>query len=395
MIMKRIKLLSVALILACASSIAHADVRSLNTFDFGLKQLVPVEIIPNVKQIPAKPQIFAQNTDGIRIHQLEERVRFLNGQVEEMQFQLLQMQEQFRKMQEDNEYRFQELEKSSLDDSGQDKLASIENNIEDSVEDSVEDEEKRLGKLEPSDSSKQEDADGKNLNIIELIEKRNFGEGSLAETLDSTQTKVTNRTIDGVEIFDPNKDRSADELGANPNIKFGEFKFDQNGNVITNPIKPATGAPIRLGKQLGFGGSAGFGQSGEVLSIVPKELFDLGYQYVQAGQYSQAVTVFEEFVHQHPTDDRLASAQFWLGESYFSINRYEDAAKIFLQNHKEHPSAKLGAQNLLKLGASLAGLNQRELACATYAEVPKKYPQISTSVKKRIMIEQQSAKCKN
>lgn len=392
MIMKRIKLLSVALILGCASSIAHADVRSSTISNYGLKQLVPVEIIPNVKKLPDVPLLYAQSTDGIRIHQLEERVRFLNGQVEEMQFQLLQMQEQFRKMQEDNEYRFQELEKTSLENGGQENLASV------ASEKNVESGEGRLGKSQPSDSALTEDADGKELDVIELIEARNFGEGRLLKTLDGAQTKVANRTIDGVEIFDPNKDRSADELGANPNIKFGEFKFDQNGNVITNTIKPATGAPIRLGKPLNFGGtiqSGQFGQSGEVFPIVAKELFDLGYQYVQAGQYSQAVTVFEEFVHQHPTDYRLASAQFWLGESYFAINRYEDAAQTFLQNHKEHPNAKLGAQNLLKLGVSLAGLNQRELACATYAEVPKKYPQISRSVKKRIMIEQQSAKCKN
>lgn len=394
MIMKRIKLLSVALIFGCASSIAQADVRSANNFDFGLKQLVPVEIIPNVQNIPAEPQLFAQSTDAIRIHQLEERVRFLNGRVEEMQFQLLQMQEQFRKMQEDNEFRFQELENSSLENTGQENLANLD-------EKNIVDEEKRLGKPDPSAPSFKEDVDGNKMTHVELVEKRIFAEGALVKTNDGAQKQVSNRMIDGVEIFDPNKDRSADELGANPNIKFGEFKFDQNGNVITNPIKPATGAPIRLGKPLNFGGAnrqvqTGLaGQSGEVLPSIPKELFDLGYQYVQAGQYAQAVTVFEEFVLQHPTDEKLALAQFWLGESYFSIKQYDDAAKIFLQNHKEHPNGKLGAQNLLKLGASLAGLNQRELACATYAEVPKKYPQISQSVRKRILIEQQSAKCKN
>ncbi len=46
----------------------------------------------------------------MRVQQLEEQLRQLNGRVEEMSFQLLQMQEQLRKAQEDNEFRFQELE---------------------------------------------------------------------------------------------------------------------------------------------------------------------------------------------------------------------------------------------------------------------------------------------
>src|SRR5688500_14552317 len=53
----------------------------------------------------------AQNVDAeLRVQQLEEQLRQLNGRVEEMSFQILQMQETLRKAQEDNEFRFQELE---------------------------------------------------------------------------------------------------------------------------------------------------------------------------------------------------------------------------------------------------------------------------------------------
>lgn len=46
------------------------------------------------------------------MQQLEEQLRQLNGRIEEMSFQLLQMQETIRKQQEDNEFRFQQLEKT-------------------------------------------------------------------------------------------------------------------------------------------------------------------------------------------------------------------------------------------------------------------------------------------
>lgn len=68
---------------------------------------------------PREPVQLAQAADpAMRVLQLEEELRNLNGRVEEMSFQLLQMQEQMRKIQEDNEFRFQELEKSGAKKSG-------------------------------------------------------------------------------------------------------------------------------------------------------------------------------------------------------------------------------------------------------------------------------------
>lgn len=58
------------------------------------------------------PLVLVQSGDPVfRIGQLEEQVRALNGRIEELGFQMLQMQEQMRQMQQDNEFRFQELEK--------------------------------------------------------------------------------------------------------------------------------------------------------------------------------------------------------------------------------------------------------------------------------------------
>jgi len=71
----------------------------------------PAAVGPSVSS--QAPVVLAQSTDPVfRIGQLEEQLRALNGRVEELGFQLLQMQEQMRQMQEDNEFRFQELEKT-------------------------------------------------------------------------------------------------------------------------------------------------------------------------------------------------------------------------------------------------------------------------------------------
>jgi tol-pal system protein YbgF len=76
-----------------------------------LEAMAGKRIPPPQAEIPGEaPVLLAQ--DAVGNVQLEEQIRLLNGKVEELTFQILQMQEQVRKLQEDNEFRFQELEKS-------------------------------------------------------------------------------------------------------------------------------------------------------------------------------------------------------------------------------------------------------------------------------------------
>ena len=293
----------------------------------------------NLQETPsAAPIVTAQASDAaFRINQLEEQVRVLNGQIEEMNFQLLQLQEQLRKMQEDNEFRFQELEDRSDASGG----ASAKDNS--------------LGKSKPSDSAAgngESDGSDTRKSLTDLIEQNSDAGPALGE----------------------------------PPAELGTLTFDADGNLVDSNV----GKPIDLT------------QPGQQSSLAPETLpgdagerFNLGYQYVQAGEYEQAEQVFRSFMADFNGDAKTSDAAFWLGESLFSQGKYEEAARIFLENHKAYPQAPLAAQNLLKLGVSLAGLDQRELACATYAEVPKKYPGMSNAVRKRVAIEQQAAKCKN
>lgn len=76
---------------------ASASAAGLGTFGRDAGQNAPV-----VRVQAADP--------SVRIMQLEEQVRNLTGQVEDLGFQMLQMEEKIRKMQEDMEFRLQDLE---------------------------------------------------------------------------------------------------------------------------------------------------------------------------------------------------------------------------------------------------------------------------------------------
>ena len=330
---------------------------------------------------PARPLVLAQASDGaFRVNQLEEEVRGLNGRIEDLTFQLLQLQEQLRKMQEDNEFRFQQLEEKR-GDLGTGRRPAAGSGI-------------AAGGTLPGKSTPSEQ---------DTSAQRSDGD-QIARTIEGAAPP---KTIDGVEVY---QGPPAAE-GLQPRA-LGTLTFDANGNVVA----AAPGAPVDLSRP--GGGRAGSGDAlpgveplpggsgveaepmdgGGLASLDtiadPNELYDLGYNYVQAGDYHDAEMTFAAFSERFPQNPRLGEARFWLGESILSQGRYEESAKIFLDAHKRFPDSHMGPQTLLKLGVSLAGMNQRELACATLAEVPKKYPSLSTSVRARVAAEQKSASCK-
>ncbi|HSO46775.1 MAG TPA: tol-pal system protein YbgF [Rhizobiaceae bacterium] len=343
--------------------------------------------------------VLAQAADATsRAMQLEEEVRALTGKVEDLTFQLLQLQETLRKMQEDNEFRFQELESGK-----QGAVAPADGS--DAAAPRIAMEDAAPGKLQPSE----QDAGAQRSDGDEIA--------GLIEAEPSAPGKPP-RMIDGVEVYEG---PSGPAPALEPRI-LGTLRFDENGNVIEAapgepidlsnppPSAPVGEVPVEAGDlppPAGVGeaqlpgvetGAAAPGESGgQVASLAmsdnPAQLYELGYGYVQAGDYEQAEAAFRQFTTRHQDNARMGEASFWLGESVFAQRRYEEAAKIFLDAHKKYPDNVLGAQNLLKLGVSLAGMNQRELACATFAEVPNKYPKLSNAVRAKLQAEQKAISC--
>jgi tol-pal system protein YbgF len=301
---------------------------------------------------------------AFRVNQLEEQVRRLNGQLEDINFQLLQLQEQLRKMQEDNEFRFQELEGNQ---------GSLNTNTNVAERRTTPDESRQAAQpLSPSSQGAGDD-------IARMIE-RGGGEQS--------------KTIDGVEIYDGNSDQGSGDGNLQPGT-LGSLTFDEEGNVTNSDLD----APIDLTRSAGGGNPAAqqVPGSGDQAMLQqpqgPDELYELGYGYVQAGDYQMAEQTFADFSERYPSDPRYAEARFWLGESLHAQAQYEEAARVFLDAHKKYPQSRLGAQTLLKLASSLAGMNQREMACATFAEVPKKYPGMSNAVRSNLEQGRRAASC--
>ncbi|MBP2443911.1 tol-pal system protein YbgF [Rhizobium leguminosarum] len=287
---------------------------------------------------PAPPVIKVQSGDAeVRVQQLEEQLRQLNGRIEEMSFQLLQMQETIRKQQEDNEFRFQQLEKTGAG-SGAAK-APVKKSETDAG---------------PAAS----------------------GGDDIAKVIQAPQ---------GAEMA-PSTDVPSNSGLGQPPKELGSIDFDQKGNAIGGTVDENAG--------IGSGPVPNAATPQQTASLGGEaDQYKSAYGHVLSGDYSTAEQEFTQYITRYPSSARAADANFWLGEALYSQGKYNEAAKTFLNAHQKYGTSEKAPEMLLKLGMSLAALDNTETACATLREVSKRYPKASRAVISKVASEQKRLAC--
>lgn len=124
-----------------------------------------------------------------------------------------------------------------------------------------------------------------------------------------------------------------------------------------------------------------------------KDAYDLAFASLQRREYEQAEMGFRQFLQSYPRDRLAVDATYWLGESYLQRQRYREAAEQFLKISRESPKANKAPDSLLKLGMSLNGLGAKDQACATYAKVGVDYPSASNAVRQGVARERRRSGC--
>lgn len=286
---------------------------------------------------PEAPVVKVQSGDAeVRVQQLEEQLRQLNGRIEEMSFQLLQMQETIRKQQEDNEFRFQQLEKTGAGTPAKAPVKKSETNTA------------------PAAS----------------------GSDDIAKVIQAPQGAETAPSVDVPD---------SGGLGQPPK-ELGSIDFDQNGNPIGGTVDENAG--------IGSGPAPDAGTPQQTASLGSEaDQYKAAYGHVLSGDYGTAEQEFTQYITRYPSSARAADANFWLGEALYSQGKYNEAAKTFLNAHQKYGTSEKAPEMLLKLGMSLAALDNTETACATLREVSKRYPKASRAVISKVASEQKRLSC--
>ncbi|QLF71179.1 tol-pal system protein YbgF [Peteryoungia desertarenae] len=306
------------------------------TLPFSIGQpKTPPAAVPQATVPQAGVEMVQATDPSLRILELEEQIRSLNGRIEEMSFQLLQMQEQMRKTQEDNEFRFQDLEGGAAKPGGQ-QNGSLQ---------------RPATAAAPSDSVA----------------------GIITQTPDAGLPAGTNQTSPGTA--------PGEQL-------LGSIQLDQNGMpTIATRNEGVSNSAALPGVDPGLAP----GQTAALTS--ENDVYQVAYAHVLSGDYALAENEFRQFIERFPNSQRVADANFWLGEAQFSQGNFNEAAKTFLNAHQTYGSSPKAPEMLLKLGMSLAALENVETACATMREVTKRYPKASRAVVSKVASEQKRLGC--
>ncbi|MBT9369372.1 tol-pal system protein YbgF [Rhizobium sp. CSW-27] len=327
------KKLVLAAMLGLAATSGQASAFSLsNLLSGGHRAVQPA------REAQAPVVLVQSSTDAVRIQQLEEEIRQLNGRVEEMSFQMLQMQEQMRKTQEDNEFRFQQLEKSQTGDAAAPSVAAA-----------------------PAAGSK------KNDEISAIIDAPPTAAPSTGGTTRRT-TAPAETTLGSLEV-----DKSGAPVGATLNQA---ARNSAGLPGVDAGSAPAASDPTR---------TASLGNESDA--------YRAAYNHILSGDYAMAETEFSNYINAFPKSSRAADANFWLGEAQYSQGKYNESAKTFLNAHQTYANSPKAPEMLLKLGMSLAALDNRETACATLREVNRRYPNAGKPVQAKVASEVKRLGC--
>lgn len=312
-----------------------------------------VSLLPLLAMATGGTTAFAQASDQ-RVIQLQEQVRDLTGKLEEMNFQILQMQEQMRKIQEDNEFRFEELEKKKKADAGSDE--STQTAAADSAAVSSDGASADKEARQTASASADNDNTAQDSSDFQPAQDANT-DNSAASVATGQQTPVT--------------------VTSQAPRALGSIRFDSSGNVI--------------------GGSLDDTAQQQVVSLPqtdnPNELYNAAYQFILAGDYRSAEVAFRAHIDRYPADPMTSDARYWLGEALYGQDRFTESATVFIDNQRDFPDSKRGAENMLKLGMAMAKLNDREVACATLAKISSRFPSAAPAVLKRADEERKLNRC--
>ena len=115
--------------------------------------------------------------------------------------------------------------------------------------------------------------------------------------------------------------------------------------------------------------------AGPAGGLSPQRMFDTAQADYAAGQWSLAISGFEQFIRSFPSSDRADDAQFYIGESYQLDGKFKEAVGAYEKVISDYPTGDRVPQALYKRGVALSLLGENERARESFQQVIRNYPQ--------------------
>jgi tol-pal system protein YbgF len=299
----------------------------------------------------------------VRIDRLENQMRQINGQIEQLQFGSRRIEEQLRKFQEDVDFRFQ--------DGG------------------------ARGTAPAAPSSRP------------LPKRTDLNEDAVEPDAAPPQPApagASARAARRGDAFDPSKEptapgapRALGTAAALPND--ADAPLDLTGGRLSRGAATPGASTSPAGKPTPaadpIAALTAPGAPGDITAppSPAKTEFDAALGFYKQKQYENAEKGFAAFLQKNAKSKMAPDATYYLGETFYQRGRQREAAEQYLKISTQYANAPRAPEALLRLGQSLFALGAKEQACATYGEVNRKYPGASAAVKAGAEREAKRAQC--
>jgi tol-pal system protein YbgF len=106
----------------------------------------------------------------------------------------------------------------------------------------------------------------------------------------------------------------------------------------------------------------------------PQSLYNTAYADFSKGNFSLAVSGFEEYANRYPDSDLADNAVYWVGECLFSQGKFAEAVEAFDRLLDKYPKSDRAAAANLKKGLAFLEQNQVSQAIVQLRYVATTYP---------------------
>jgi tol-pal system protein YbgF len=121
--------------------------------------------------------------------------------------------------------------------------------------------------------------------------------------------------------------------------------------------------------------------------------FDSAMRLLAKAQYDEARSAFRGFADAYPKDDLAPQALYWIGDIALVQKDYAGAARAFAEEIKKYPDSARSPDSMLKLGQSLIAMGQKQEGCTALAALPTKYPDAAKTVIAHAAADRKSSRC--
>jgi tol-pal system protein YbgF len=111
------------------------------------------------------------------------------------------------------------------------------------------------------------------------------------------------------------------------------------------------------------------------VGLSPTRMYEQAFADYAAGQWSLAISGFEQFIKTFPKSELVDEAQVHIGETHYAAGKYQDAIAAYNQVIQNYPKSNSAPQAYYKRGAAQERLKDVDAARASWEFVIKTWPE--------------------